>query len=144
MRRKVVFLFLTATVLPLVVGLLVAVLVASVVVFAQEAAGVANGGGGWTVWGIISGVLVPLLGIVSGLLGAKWRSLLKFLKELAEAIVALGLALLAIGNFMDHPEEYSEEDRKLIWQKVQDVMREFQEAIDAGTSLWRKETHIYS
>jgi len=144
MRRKVLRLVLPATLLPLVVGLAVAVFVCSAVVFAQEAAGVASGGGGWTVWGIISGILVPLLGALSGFLGTKWRNVVAFLIELAEAIVALGLALLAVGKFMEHPEEYSEEDRKLIWQKVLDVLTEFNQAIEAGTSLWRKKTHVYS
>ena len=87
-----------------------------------------------TAWEIAATILVPLLGIVSGLLGVKWRKGMRLLRETSEAVVALGLCGLRLQKAVDNPT-MSAADRDELVQSVKKVGTEFNEAIAAATDL---------
>ncbi|MDY6918017.1 MAG: hypothetical protein SVP26_08770 [Chloroflexota bacterium] len=85
-------------------------------------------------WEIAATIIVPLLGIVSGLLGAKWRKGLTLLKETSEAVVALGVCGLSMHHALEEPTT-TPEQRREITQAFENVGREFSEAIAAARDL---------
>ena len=87
-----------------------------------------------TAWEIAATILVPLLGILSGLLGVKWRKGMRLLRETSEAVVALGLCGLRLQKAVDNPT-MSAADRDAVVQSVKKVGTEFNEAIAAATDL---------
>ena len=87
-----------------------------------------------TAWEIAATILVPLLGILSGLLGVKWRKGMRLLRETSEAVVALGLCGLRLQKAVDNPT-MSAADRDEVVQSVKKVGTEFNEAIAAATDL---------
>lgn len=85
-------------------------------------------------WEIAAAVLVPLLGVLSGLLGARWRRGLKLLKECSEAVVALGVCGLSMHRALEEPG-MALEQRQEIEQAFEGVGREFSQAIAAAREL---------
>ena len=85
-------------------------------------------------WEIAATIIVPLLGIASGLLGARWRKGLTLLKETSEAVVALGVCGLSMHHALDEPT-MSPEQRCEIMKSFENVGREFSEAITAAREL---------
>lgn len=90
-----------------------------------------------TTWEIAATILVPLLGIVSGLLGAKWRKGMKLLKEASEAVVALGLCGLSMQQALEDPD-LSPQQRDGVVQAVKNVGTQFRQAIAAATDLFNR------
>lgn len=90
-------------------------------------------------WEIIAAILVPLLGILSGLLGIKWRKGMKLLKEGSEAVVALGLCGLAMHKVIDDPD-ITQDEASNVANSVKEVGIEFSEAIAAAVDLFKR-TH---
>jgi len=78
-----------------------------------------------TAWEIAAAILVPLLGIISSLLGVKWRKGMKLLKEGSEAVVALGLCGLSMQKALEDPnispggEKRAGGCRQEGWERVQ-------------------------
>ena len=85
-------------------------------------------------WEIAATIIVPLLGIASGLLGARWRKGLTLLKETSEAVVALGVCGLSMHHALDEPT-MSPEQRREVMESFENVGREFSEAITAAREL---------
>jgi hypothetical protein len=90
-----------------------------------------------TAWEIAASILMPLLGILSGLLGVKWRKGMKLLKEGSEAVVALGLCGLSMQKALEDPNVTLEEKNELVGS-VKRVGSEFSEAIAAATELFNR------
>ncbi len=90
-----------------------------------------------TAWEILASILVPLLGIVSGLLGVKWTKGMRLLKETSEAVVALGLCGLRLQKALEDPS-ISAEDRDEVVRSVKTVATEFNEAIAAASDLFSR------
>ena len=88
-----------------------------------------------TAWEIVASILVPLLGIVSGLLGVKWRKGMRLLKETSEAVVALGLCGLRLQKALEDPT-ISADDRDEVVQSVKRVGTEFSQAVAAAADLF--------
>ena len=90
-----------------------------------------------TTWEIAATILVPLLGIIAGLLGAKWQKGMKLLKEASEAVVALGLCGLNLQQALEDTS-LSPQERDGVVQAVKNVGREFRQAIAAATDLFNR------
>ncbi len=93
-----------------------------------------------TAWEIVAAILVPLLGIISvllGRMGVKWRKGMKLLKEGSEAVVALGLCGLSMQKALEDPNISLEEKNELV-DAVKRVGSEFSEAIAAATDLFNR------
>jgi len=90
-----------------------------------------------TAWEIAVAILVPLLGIISALLGVKWRKGMKLLKEGSEAVVALGLCGLSMQKALEDTNISLEEKNELV-DAVKRVGSEFSEAIAAATDLFNR------
>ena len=88
-----------------------------------------------TPWEIAATILVPLLGILSGLLGAKWRKGMRLLKETSEAVVALGLCGLRLQKALEDPS-LSAGEREEVVDSVKRVGVEFSQAIAAAADLF--------
>lgn len=85
-------------------------------------------------WEIVAAILVPLLGILSALLGARWRRGLRLLKECSEAVVALGVCGLSMHRALEQPGTAVEERQEIV-QAFEGVGHEFSQAIDAAREL---------
>ena len=90
-----------------------------------------------TPWEIIAAILVPLLGILSGLLGAKWKEGTRLLKEASEALVALGLCGLSLQKVLEDPTTSAAARTETV-ESVKRVGTEFSEAIAAAAALFSR------
>lgn len=88
-------------------------------------------------WEIAATILIPLLGLLTGALGVKWRQSLKLLKEASEAIVALGLCGLSLHKALEDPQ-ITPEERNDVVEGAKNVGTEFSEAIIAATELFER------
>ena len=87
-------------------------------------------------WEIVAAVLLPLLAIISALLGVKWSKGTRLLKEISEAVVALGLSGMAMHRVLNNPGATTEADRQAALASFATVAREFGEAIDAARAMF--------
>ena len=90
-----------------------------------------------TPWEIAATIVVPLLGVLSGLLGAKWRKGMRLLKETSEAVVALGLCGLRLQKALEDPSTAAGE-RDEVTRSVKRVGMEFSQAIAAAADVFNR------
>ena len=90
-----------------------------------------------TTWEIIAAILVPLLGIISGLLGVKWWKGLKLLKESGEAVVAFGMGLLTAHKVLEDPT-ITEAEKQEVKDAIKRIGSEFSDVARAATDLVSK------
>ena len=68
-------------------------------------------------------ILILVLGVLSGIFGAKWKVFLKLLKEMGDVCYTTSEAM---------------DDGNISQEEGADIMREVVEAIDAGKDLFSK------